>query len=391
MATGQALLRNLFQREPVTGMGMASRPLRALLWGPTPGPERIFYHNIWFKGHNNPRYAALLPRLSRLDPYLVRCSDLRLVRGMQFRALRASRQLRNSVVFGAAARRYRSALVTDVEQIDYFDGPVVADVDDPLFSAEEARLLSRPHVRAYVVTAGWAGRRFQDMGVRTPFVVIPQGVSLDALDPSRVGDVGAARRPGGLVIGYIAAWLLSSTDRSGDNPLYNVDHLLDLWEEIHHRLPTACLWLVGQPSPSVQERCSSRDDIVLLGRLTPLDALAHVANFDIALYPRRVDHVPFAVKVAEYMGLGVPTVSYELDVTRMLVEHGAGVQVRTPREFVAAVERLATDGAHRAAMADTARTAGRRFDFEVLGECYRRDVLDRFLPAGEPTRRSMDA
>ena len=28
-----------------------------------PEPDRIFFTSIWFKGHNNPRYAELLPRL----------------------------------------------------------------------------------------------------------------------------------------------------------------------------------------------------------------------------------------------------------------------------------------------------------------------------------------
>ena len=50
--------------------------------------------SIWFKGHNNPRYAELLPRLHRLDRYLSVCSDDRLVRGVQYRAYRHTRRAR---------------------------------------------------------------------------------------------------------------------------------------------------------------------------------------------------------------------------------------------------------------------------------------------------------
>src|SRR5207253_6783935 len=102
-----------------------------------------------------------------------------------------------------------------------------------------------------------------------------------------------------------------------------------------------------------------RDDIVLVGRLPQAEALAHVANFDIALYPRRVDHAPFAVKVAEFLGLGVPIVAYDLALTRMVADAGAGILVKEPAEFVAAVVRLVEDPALRAQLSARARVVGR--------------------------------
>ena len=50
---------------------MESLPLRRLLRGPAPAPDRLFFLSLWFRGHNNPRYAELLPRLRRLDRYLL--------------------------------------------------------------------------------------------------------------------------------------------------------------------------------------------------------------------------------------------------------------------------------------------------------------------------------
>ena len=52
-----------------------SRPFASLLIGPKPDTNSIFHHNIWFRGaHNNVRYDALLPRLSRIDNYLAVCA-----------------------------------------------------------------------------------------------------------------------------------------------------------------------------------------------------------------------------------------------------------------------------------------------------------------------------
>jgi glycosyltransferase involved in cell wall biosynthesis len=188
----------------------------------------------------------------------------------------------------------------------------------------------------------------------------------------------------------MAAHLLSAGDRGGESPLYNVDHLLDLWEEIHARESAARLWLLGGPSERVRTRCAGRNDIVVFGRLPRDRVLDHVANFDVALYPRTADQGIRAAKVAEYMGLGVPTVSYDYEVTSVLRETGAGVLVDGPREFVEAVVRLVRDRAARAALGKAARRAGRELDWDVLARRYESEILDRYLPATTtaPTERA---
>jgi glycosyltransferase involved in cell wall biosynthesis len=359
---------------------MERLPLRRLVFGHRPGPERIFFHNLWFRGHNNPRYAELLPRLDRLDPYLVVLPDQRLLRGVAYRAARATKPARDATVFRAAAKRYRYLFTADNEQIALFPGPAVADVDDPTFSLREVELLARPNLAAYVVTAERAGRRFEQLGVEKPWHVIPQGVSLGEVSDAARAEVAARHRSDGeVVVGYMAAWLLSEQDRGGDNPLYNVDHLLELWDEIRARVPKARLWLLGGPSERVRARCAGRSDVVLLGRVPRDRVLAYAANFDLALYPRTADQGIRSVKVAEYMGMGVPTVSYDYEVTADLRETGAGVLVETPREFVEAVERLAKDEPERRRIAEAARAAGRARDWDVLGREYG-ELLDRYLP-----------
>ena len=79
-------------------------PLRALVFGPA-SADRILYHGLWFKGHNNPRAAELLPRLERLDPVLIVVSDWRPLRGAEFWSLYALRPLRNRLAIGLASRR----------------------------------------------------------------------------------------------------------------------------------------------------------------------------------------------------------------------------------------------------------------------------------------------
>jgi glycosyltransferase involved in cell wall biosynthesis len=356
-------------------------PLRRLVTGPAPSPERVFLTSVWFKGHNNPRYAELLPRLRRLDAYLVTCSDRRIPRGLQFRAYRWGRAAHYRATLAAATRRYGGMLTLDNEQIRWFGGPIVSDVDDPRFTEAEVALLRRPNLRAYVVTAEHAARRFAALGVEKPHVVIPQGVSLRTISEPLVAEARKLRREGDVVVGYMAAFLLSAGDRGGESPLYNVDHLLELWNEVHARAPAAQLWLVGDASERVRRRLAGRDDVVVFGLLPRERALTTLAGTDLALYPRTQDQGIRAAKVAEYLGLGLPIVSYDYDVTQDIREAGAGLLVDTPRAFVDAAVSLVQDDALRASLAAAARTAGEARDWDVLARHFE-EVLDLHLPPG---------
>lgn len=352
---------------------MKRLPLRRLVLGPPPPPDRIFFYSVWFRGHNNAIFAALLPRLPRLDRYLVVCSAKRPLRGLQYRAFRHARPLHHPVVLGAASRRYRHLFTGDNEQIPHFRGAVVSLVDDPTFSPREVELLRRPNLAAFVVTKERAGRRLRDLGVTAPYHVISQGLERRALTDEAIAAAAARREPGTIVVGYHASFLLT-----GDDPLFGADHLLDLWEEIRARVPEARLWLVGEADVRLRERLRGRTDIVLFGRLPAVETLAHAANFDVALYPRRDDVGVQAAKVVEYLGLGRPIVSYDLEVTDELRENGAALLARTPREFANAVERLARDEALRAELGARAAAAGARLDWDELAAEYR-ELLDRYL------------
>ena len=360
---------------------MRRRSFRALLTGSEVPTDRIFFLSHWFRGHNNPRYAELLPRLERVDAHLAMLSDRRLVRGLQYRGLmKPLRPRLEPRLVRIGARRYAGLFTTENEQIPYFDGPIVSDVDDPRFSEREAAQLSSPNVRAYVVTEERAARQFRELGVETPHEVIPQGVDLSALRPEDAAELARkVKGPEDFVVGYMAAWLLADGDRGGENPLYNVTHLLELWPEIVARAPRARLWLLGGVSGQVEERCRALPGITLFGRIPRERLLAHVANFDVGLYPRAADQGIQSVKIAEYMGAGVPTVAYDYEVTQVVRASGGGVLVGTAREFVDAVVGLAADEAERLALAERAGAYGRSLDWRVLAERYN-EVLDRYIP-----------
>jgi glycosyltransferase involved in cell wall biosynthesis len=338
----------------------------------------ILYFNTWYRGHNNARYSELLPRLQRIRPYLLTFPRARLARAASERAWRAVRRPVEPTLLHLLERRHPYAFVTDLQQLASLTVPVVVDVDDLAFTDENAALLRRANVAAYTVTDTWAANRLEELGVEHPWHLIPQGVALDQLDRAEV-DEFARLRDGRPIVGYIAAFLLLTGDRGGEKAVYNVGHLLELWEEIRARVPEALLWLVGDASRRLRERLRGRADVTLFGHVPRGRLLALASNFDVALYPRTHDPGIRASKIAEYFGAGAPVVGYDHRVVQDVREAGAGILVSSPREFVDAVEGLLTDDVERARLAAAASVAGADRDWRKLAARYA-DLLDLHLP-----------
>ena len=82
----------------------------------------MLFTSLWFKGHNNPRYAELLPRLHRLDGYLFLLSDRRIPRGLQYRAYAWSAPARHPTLLRAGARRSRQLFHSGNPHIPHLPG-----------------------------------------------------------------------------------------------------------------------------------------------------------------------------------------------------------------------------------------------------------------------------
>lgn len=346
--------------------------------------NRIFHTNIWFRSVNNARYASLLPCLDRVDNLMVRCTDRKILRGVQFRALNATMGIHTRFLFRMAARCYDHGFVTNIRHLPLAGFPVVADVDDPFFTEEEVRVLrSSPHLAALVVTNRAAADRYRDLGVACPIHVIGQGLPEPRSDPRMAGELRRRKRPGELTVGYAAAWHLCGADR-GAEPMYDVGHLLDeLWPKVASACPRARLWLVGRVGGALERRVAHRPDVELVGHVPPERVADCLAAFDVGLYPRRIAHERASVKVAQYIGCGVPVVGYRGVPTEPVADAGSGLIVDDPERFVDALVRLLRDPSLRAELSARARAAAPRVSWAVLGDRYAR-LLDEVLPLRRP-------
>jgi glycosyltransferase involved in cell wall biosynthesis len=327
----------------------------------------------WFRQHNNPRYAALFPYLQPVVRFhRVTLSRRRLVRGVQFRLWKA---LSETVIYPAAARyfgrRYRTVFTVDIRQIPAWPETqrVVVDMDDPVFSSREIKILKSPQVKAIVVTTEQAKTIYRQQGIACPIYVIPQGVSLEHIDPSRMREIRRRfREDRDVVVGYHAPTLTLSCDgpgraRGGQDDL---DFLLAAFENARKIEPRLKLWLIGEPSATVKKYAADGRAawIRLFGYVPLSDMLNYVANFDLGVYPRTWAQPParFNVKLAQFMACGVPVVATDLDESFILKESGSGIVSESQESFSESLARLAQSAEKRAALGD----AGRRYARENL-------------------------
>ena len=350
-----------------------------------PAADRIALLSIWFHGHNNPRYAELLPRLDRLDACLLRLPDSRIPRGLGFRAFSATKPLLlTRRARPCATSRYPNLLTLDFDQLPRWHGAAVMDADDPIFSPREIELLQSPAVRAYVVTAETAARRYESLGVSKAVDRHPAGREPRRRHPRaasggcgpQAGGRGGARLDGGASADgrrHAAPTTRSTTSTTCSSS--------------GTRSASACRTPGSGSSAGRASGCRrvsrAATTSLLLGRLPRDQALATAAAFDVAPYARTADQGIRAAKVSEFIGLGVPTVSYDYEVTANLRETGAGVLVPDARAFVDAAATLLEDEAARGRLAAAATRAGRELDWDVLARRYADEVLDRYLPKSD--------
>jgi glycosyltransferase involved in cell wall biosynthesis len=308
------------------------------------GNHKAVCFTLWFSTHNNPRYADLFPRLDPLVRfYKVTLSRRRVLRGLQYRLWQAfSDKLIYPGVLRYLGQRYGTLFTVDCHQIAAWPRheSVVIDIDDPVFSQTEVQLLNLPQVKAVIVTTEKAKMMFEQSGVARPIWVIPQGVSMEQIDPYKIQKIRTQfKGDRDVVIGYHAPTLTLSSDgpsrARGDQD--DLDFLFAALEKAREAEPRIKLWLFGEPSESVKKYAGEGRAawVKLFGYLPLSDLLNYISNFDIGVYPRTWSPPPgrFSVKIAQFMACGVPVVSTGMDEAFIIDEAQCGIVCASQEHF----------------------------------------------------------
>lgn len=341
---------------------------------------RVVCFTLWFPIHSNIRYRELFLKLAPIiRVYKVTLSYQRIIRALQYRLWHILKQpIIHPFVLRYLSSRYHILFTTDPYQIPTWSRhkSVVVDMDDPLFSPVEVRLLNLPQVKAIVVTMERMKKIFQKLGVVQPIYVIPQGVTMEQTDTRKIEQIRQLKNDNDVIVGYHAPTLTLSYDgpwraRGGMDDL---DFLFSTVEEIRKVEPRIKLWLLGEPSKSVKNYVANGRNSWI--KLIPfLDILNYISNFDIAVYPRtKPDLVRFRVKIAEYMACGIPIVSTNVEEGPRIIikEAKCGIICDSQEDFVRALVRLAQSAEMRQELGKAGqRYASENLDWSILAERYK--------------------
>lgn len=336
----------------------------------------------WYKNHNNCRYAELFKRLPAIDARYDRRSDHWLLRAVMARLdnLVLWRIYYPSVI-RRLSTRYRSLFCTDTRQIPLFNGNIIVDEDDPVFSKRNILLWNHPRVKAIVTTSYLLRNQFCGHGIQKTCHVIPSGVDISQLqhyqrDESRSG----LCKPDDLVVGFAVPCLYTDMDtaaRSSEGQLRSISNLVTIMERVWTKYPNMQLWLLGEPSRSVQAYARANSRVKTWGYINHANIFKYYRCFDIAVYPRFVNFGGrHSIKLVEYLSCGIPVVSTNVCEAYHVTNSGGGLIAANINEFVEKILCLASDSLLRAKLADAGVKYGKLFDWDALAQRYMAEILN---------------
>lgn len=342
----------------------------------------------WSRGHNNVRYSALFSRLERLEVKRVPPFAWRPFESLYYRL---NRPVEASplwpVLLGYLSRQYRYLLCTtsELHHVCHFDGTIIVDDDDPVFTSAHLAQLNHPNVKVVVTTTELLRNRLVKEGLQKLCVVIPSGVDFSTLDSRRIESIRSQLRNGesGLVVGFAVPRLYTDDDRvpsQSEKRLRSITFLCRVMEKAWEEQADIRVWLMGKPSESVVRYANEHPQVKLLGYIPHHDVLNYYANFDIAVYPRSIDlGGRHSIKLLEYMACGVPVVSTNVAEAFLIRNSGAGLISTGVGDFAENLIHLAKDVKLRKRLGQKGKEFARPFDWDVVAKRYEREVFDVFL------------
>jgi len=165
--------------------------------------------------------------------------------------------------------------------------------------------------------------------------VIPQGfTNLEPLSNSRV------KFPEFTVV-YSSPYIDYFGDKHESHPAWGAVHLIDiLIPQIRKELPKVRVCLIGRIGKNAQQQLEKFHNVHCMGLLTQLQTAETLRKCHLGIYPRKVDNFRNVQKPYEYLGAGIPTITYELRDTEVVKDLGIGISVASDSEFIDSIRLL---------------------------------------------------
>jgi glycosyltransferase involved in cell wall biosynthesis len=154
--------------------------------------------------------------------------------------------------------------------------------------------------------------------------------------------ISPSHRPFRIV--YSSSIIDIDQDRRQGHSSWDATHLIDdLIPKIVSKLPDVEIHLIGRIGKNAKSHLAEYHQVTMHGLVSIKDNAEILSRCSLAIYPRLMDNRRSVQKISEYLGAGLPIVSYDLIDASLVKREYLGVCVGSPDEFINAIEKFYKD------------------------------------------------
>jgi glycosyltransferase involved in cell wall biosynthesis len=250
-----------------------------------------------------------------------------------------------SRIFSSNFSRYPWVSLSDSKVLALIQSNIVLHIDDPEYSELEKDSLlcllrkQREKNKKFVVivTNTFTRNYFSSFLPKENLKILSQGFNKS----NKNNDLEKFER---FSLVYSSPYI----DYLGDKHAYH-----ESWSAIHlidELLPRICkdnteieIHLIGRVGKNAQKAISRFSIVSMHGLLSIEENSRLITRCHVGIYPRNSDSRRSVLKIFDYIGSGLPVVTYNLVDTEIIKRKNLGIAVESAEEFSQAVEKLASN------------------------------------------------
>lgn len=224
----------------------------------------------------------------------------------------------------------------DFKLVEKLDINCTIDLDDIEYTKVESRVIGKwerakklqSRYSKIVVTTDHAKNYLINKKFQSDIRVIPQCFANTFL-PTNSVEVDDQK----IKFCYISPLISSTGDRKSGHKNWDVTHFIEKICPVIMENPTFELHLIGRVSKNTKRKLDSKN-IYFYGTRNIAQAKLIMSGCHIGLYPRIHDNFRQSQKIAEYIGVGIPIISYRLVDTDLVSKYSLGWLADSLEDFL---------------------------------------------------------
>ena len=243
-------------------------------------------------------------------------------------------------------------------------------LDDPDYSPSEqlhlsrwAERLKKHNLRAVIICTNYHTANYL-RGINGMFEIriLPQGFTKISSSSNSDG-----KESKGFSCSYSSPYIDYKGDRHEAHTAWGAKTLIDeILPLLEKRKPEIKVNLIGRLGQNARMAVSQFTNVQCHGLVGVEENARILRATNLGIYPRKFDHKRSVQKITEYIGAGLPVVTFDLVDTSLVKEFGVGISVETSEEFVDAIIGLSENRNHYIDLCKKAKLLSKTLSWDYL-------------------------